>query len=124
MPQWGDAWSLSERLFRQMRDEVQAAGAKLVIVSLSSGIQVHPDPAVHAKFTGGKNISDLFYPTNHRIQKVAAYLQVQAIVLGPAFQKADERNKVFFHGFPNTRMGSGHWNEAGNDMAADVVAAA
>jgi hypothetical protein len=122
-PQWIAAWALTERLFRQLRDEVQAAGAKLVIVSLSSGIQVHPDPAVRAQFTSGKNIADLFYP-NHRIQKLAADLQVQSIVLGPAFQEAAERNKVFFHGFPNTRMGSGHWNEAGNRMAADVVAAA
>jgi len=37
--------------------------------------------------------------------------------------KLQPSGKGVFHGFPNTRMGSGHWNEAGNRMAADVVAA-
>jgi hypothetical protein len=119
--EWRDAWALTERLFAQLRDEVQASGAKPVILSLSSGMQVHPDPNVRADFFRERGITDIFYP-NRRIEKVASDLGVQSILLGPSFQEAAERDKAFFHGFPNTRMGTGHWNEAGNRMAATVVA--
>jgi hypothetical protein len=119
--EWRDAWRLTERLFEQLRDDVQTAGAKLIILSLSSSIQVHPDPAIRAEFVRASGIDDLFYP-NHRIANVAADLGVQSIVLGPAFQEAAERDQVYFHGFPNTRMGTGHWNEAGNLLAATLVA--
>jgi hypothetical protein len=30
---------------------------------------------------------------------------------------------VFLHGFPNTRPGFGHWNEAGHALAARLIAA-
>jgi hypothetical protein len=120
-PLWRDAWTLTERLLAQLRDEVQASGARLIILSLSSGMQVHPDPGVRAEFIRAKGIKDIFYP-NRRIEKVAGKLGLQSILLGPSFQEAAERDKVYFHGFPNTRMGTGHWNEAGNRMAAEVVA--
>jgi hypothetical protein len=84
-------------------------------------MQVHPDPNVRADFFRERGITDIFYP-NRRIEKVASDLGVQSILLGPSFQEAAERDRAFFHGFPNTRMGTGHWNEAGNRMAATVVA--
>jgi hypothetical protein len=120
--EWRDAWVLTERLFAQLRDEVQASGAKLVILSLSSGLQVHPDPAVRAQFARARGIEDFFYP-NRRIEKAALALGVRSILLGPRFLEVAERDKVYFHGFPNTRLGTGHWNEAGNRMAAEIVAA-
>jgi hypothetical protein len=120
-PQWRNAWAVSERLLAELRDEVQAAGAKLIILSLSSGIQVQPDPKVREEFLRTTGIKDIFYP-NRRIEKVAAELGVQSILLGPRFQQVAEREKVFLHGFPNTRPGTGHWNEAGNRLAADIVA--
>ena len=120
-PKWREAWTVTERLFAQLRDEVQASGAKLTILSLSSGIQVHPDPDLRAKFVRANGIADIFYP-NRRGEKVAAQLEVQSILLGPVFQDTAEREKIYFHGFPNTRMGTGHWNEAGNRMASEVVA--
>jgi hypothetical protein len=120
-PEWRGAWALTERLFEQLRDEVQASGAKLIIVSLASGIQVHPDPAVRAAFMRARGIDNLFYP-NHRIEQLAADLGVQSISLGDAFQKMAERDHVYLHGFPNTNMGSGHWNEAGNRLGATLIA--
>lgn len=119
--EWHNAWTVSERLLAQLNDETRTAGARLIIVSLSSGIEVHPDPEVRAEFLRTTEAQDIFYP-NRRIEKVAAELGVQSILLGPRFQDIAEREKVFLHGFPNTRPGTGHWNEAGNRLAADVVA--
>ena len=28
---------------------------------------------------------------------------------------------LYLHGFTNTRMGSGHWNEAGHALAAELL---
>lgn len=119
---WRDAWSLTERLFAQLRDEVRAAGANVVVVSLSTGLQVHPDSAVRARFQTAKGIQDIFYP-DRRIESVAARLGVASIVLAPEMQEIAQREKTFLHGFPNTSMGTGHWNEAGHRTAAELIAA-
>jgi hypothetical protein len=31
-------------------------------------------------------------------------------------------HQVYFHGFPNTAMGTGHWNQRGNRFAAYLIA--
>jgi hypothetical protein len=38
-------------------------------------------------------------------------------------RQADKTN-VFFHGFPNTRLGTGHWNENGHRAAGGILARA
>jgi hypothetical protein len=38
-------------------------------------------------------------------------------------QAIAERERIFLHGFENTRLGSGHWNENGHRLAAELVAA-
>jgi len=69
-----------------------------------------------------RKVDDLFYP-NRRVEKIATELGVPSMLLGSTFQAAAERQKVFFHGFRQYQDGVRHWNEAGNRMAADVVAA-
>ncbi|HYY56635.1 MAG TPA: SGNH/GDSL hydrolase family protein, partial [Pyrinomonadaceae bacterium] len=59
---WQDAWQVTEDLLVLMRDEVAQRGAKFVVVTLSSGIQVHPDASVRAEVMNRLGVSDLFYP--------------------------------------------------------------
>jgi hypothetical protein len=40
----------------------------------------------------------------------------------PAMKSYSQANRVYFHGFANTRMGSGHWNQRGNCFAAMMIA--
>jgi lysophospholipase L1-like esterase len=120
-PQWRAAWAVTERLLARLRDETQVAGAKLLVATLSTGIQVHPDPAARAEFMRTRGVDDLFYP-DRRIEQITARLGVQSILLAPKFQSVAEREKVFLHGFPNTRLGTGHWNEAGHRLAASIIA--
>src|SRR6185295_3336403 len=47
---WNDAWRVTEGLIVQMSKEVTAHGAKFVVVTLSNGPQVLPDPAVRENF--------------------------------------------------------------------------
>jgi len=119
--QWLDAWVVTERLLAELRDEARSGGAKLVVVPLSTGIQVYPDEHERAAFMQARGITDLFYP-DRRIEQMTAKLGVRSILLAPKLQDIAEREKVFLHGFPNTRMGTGHWNEAGHLRAAEIIA--
>ncbi len=120
-PAWRDAWNVTELLLRQMDSDVRAAGSRLMLVTLTNGIQVNPDPEVRRRFAAARGITDIFYP-DHRIAAVAARLSIESIMLAPSMQQMAERDKVYFHGFANTRLGTGHWNEAGHRAAAELVA--
>ena len=61
---WNDAWRVTEGLMVEMRDEVARGGAKFVIVTLSNGPQVLPDPKSREAFMSRIGITDLFYPDN------------------------------------------------------------
>ena len=43
------------------------------------------------------------------------------INLVPDLQLYAERNNLYLHGFTNTSLGSGHWNEAGHSAAAELI---
>lgn len=121
-PAWRDAWALTERLLARLNEEVRASGARLEVLTLSSGVQVHPDPSVRREFLTSIGTGDAFFP-DRQIESMASHLNIESIILAPEMQKMAERDNTFFHGFPNTRMGTGHWNEAGHRAAADIVGA-
>jgi hypothetical protein len=103
-----------------MRDEVAARGAKFVVVTLSNGPQVLPDPAVRERFRNRFGITDLFYPDN-RIKAVGARAGIPVITLAPDMQVFAQQNNVFLHGF-GENIGNGHWNVAGNRVAGELIA--
>ena len=45
-----------------------------------------------------------------------------SVFFAESFARYAEEHKVFLHGFPNTQMGGGHWNETGHALAADLIA--
>jgi hypothetical protein len=117
---WRDAWRVTEDLLVQMRDEVRAKGAQLVVVTLSNGIQVYPDPNVRQIFMKRIGVNDLFYP-DYRIKQLAVREHIQVITLVPEMQAYADQNKVFLHGFGNNQ-GNGHWNQLGHRVASEIIA--
>src|SRR6185312_212799 len=77
---WNDAWCVTEKLMLQMLDEVQSKGAKFVVVTLTNGIQVYPDPAVRQIFMKRVGVNDLFYHDN-RVKSFSAREHVPSITL-------------------------------------------
>jgi hypothetical protein len=62
-PDWQLAWRTTEDLLRMMRDDVRSHGARFLLLTLSTGIQVNPDPAVRARFAQKLGADpDLLYP--------------------------------------------------------------
>ena len=119
--QWQSAWRVTERLIPEVKRTAVSAGADFLLVSLSVGIQVHPDRAVREAFAKKLGVPDLFYP-ERRLLALGRAEDIRVIALAPELLRRAEADHVFLHGFPNTRMGTGHWNEAGHAAAAELLA--
>jgi hypothetical protein len=116
-PAWSGAWNATEAILSVARDEAAVHRTPFAVVSLTTGMQVHPDPAVRQAFMKQLGTGTLFYPD----ERLAAFGQregIPVLTLAPALQRIAERDKVFLHGFPNTAPGEGHWNERGHAAAA------
>jgi hypothetical protein len=119
-PVWNDAWRVTEGLIVQMRDEVDRAGAKFLVVTLSNGPQVLPNAQQGEDFKRRLGINDLFYPDN-RIKALGSREHFPVITLAPELQSFAEQNNVFLHGF-GKNIGNGHWNTTGNRVAGELIA--
>lgn len=117
---WKEAWQVTEELMVMMRDEVAQRGARFLVVTLSSGIQVHPDASIRQHFLRSIGASDLFYP-DRRIKALGEREGFQVLNLAPSLQTYAEQQKVFLHGFGQT-LGRGHWNEVGHQVAGEAIA--
>jgi hypothetical protein len=119
---WQEAWQVTEALVTQMRDEVADHHAMFLAVTEDNGIQTWPDPRVRRLFEEKLGVSDLFYP-DRRIGALGQRDHFEVLNLAPALQVYAEAHHVFLHGFKNTPMGFGHWNEAGHEQAGRLIAA-
>ena len=117
---WNDAWSLTEKLILEMRNEVNSRGAKFVVVTLSNGPQVLPNPELREEFKKRFGITDLFYPDD-RIKSLCMREGIPVITLAPELQEFAQRNNVFLHGF-GKNIGNGHWNATGQRVAGELIA--
>lgn len=117
---WADAWLITDKLILLMRDEVQSKSARFMVVTLSNGPQVNPDPAVRKKFKDNFKIDDEFYP-EHRIAKLGEHEQFTVLNLAPMLQSYAEQNHVYLHGFGRL-LGLGHWNVEGHRVAGEIIA--
>jgi GDSL-like Lipase/Acylhydrolase family len=119
--EWREAWEITEGLMSMMNREVRQRGAKLFVVSLTNGIQVHPDPERRKNFARNLRVQDLFYP-DRRIEALARREGIPFLMLGPPMQRHAEYFQEYLHGFPNTRLGAGHWNARGHELASQLIA--
>ncbi len=117
---WKKAWTVTERLLLEMRDEVHARGARFLLVTLSNGIQVHPDSNLRRQFQEQMGVSDLFYP-ERRLQEFSDQHDIALLALAPLLHREAQSRGVFLHGF-GPRLGEGHWNAQGHRLAGRLIA--
>jgi len=120
-PEWDEAWRTTEALVTQVAHEVKARGARFLLVTLSTPIQVYPDPARRGAYLKAVGGTDLFY-AEHRLDALAAREGFQVLNLAPALQEYADRERGFVHGFPQTQLGAGHWNALGHRIAGELIA--
>jgi len=119
--QWERAWQLTEALIAGTRDLAAKQGAGFLLVTVPYAIQVHPSAEARASFQRTLGAPDLFYP-DRRLAQFAARHGIAAVALAPVMQHLADETGVFFHGFPASGMGLGHWNELGHRVAAQLIA--
>ena len=118
---WRDAWSVSEAEVVMTEQSVHAQHALFLLAIIGTGIQLAPSPAFQAGYLSAVGGTDLFYP-GHRLAALGAQKGFAVLDLAPPMKTYAQDNQVYFHGFPNTAMGTGHWNERGNRFAAALIA--
>lgn len=118
---WRTAWQVTEQILLQMAIEVRQHDARLVIAVLNNAVQVAPDPAVTQALADRLHVVDLDEP-DRRLQQFGERAGVPVLLLTPSMREIARREQVFFHGFPNTALGTGHWNERGHQTAGEILA--
>lgn len=118
---WIEAWRVTEALVRQLGREVAGSGAGFGVAISSTPTQVFPDRAAREAAMREYGIDDLFYP-DKRIGALGEAENFPVLALGGPMQEFAETSGVFLHGAPpDTPPGIGHWNAAGNQLAAELV---
>jgi len=118
---WKEAWAITEALLLAIGREVEERAASLLVVTLSNGIQVHPDPSVRQAFAARLGVGDLFY-AERRLNDFGERHRLSVLSLAPEFQRHAEAHSMFLHGFDETHPGRGHWNERGHALAGELIA--
>jgi hypothetical protein len=119
--QWRSAWETTEALINRMHVGIKKNQAKFLLVTLTNGAQVHPNPAFRAYFQQQLQVPNLFY-ADERIRKLGLASGFLVLNLAQDFQKFATKNGVWLHGFKNSTMGIGHWNEDGHLLAGQRIA--
>jgi hypothetical protein len=117
---WEEAWHVTESLIPEMDREVKARGAEFLVVTLSNGIQVLPDPAARAAFMRRVGSTDIFYP-DKRLKSLGEREGFTVFNLAPDLQAYADEHKAFLHGFGKD-LGNGHWNQLGHRVAGELLA--
>jgi hypothetical protein len=118
---WRDAWNVSEAEIDMTERNVRVHHALFLLVIIGTGIEVMPDAAFQAGYLRAVGGTDLFYPS-HRLTALAKKEGFPVLDLVPVMSAYAQDHRVYFHGFPNTAMGTGHWNQRGNRFAASLIA--
>jgi hypothetical protein len=122
IPEVAEAWRVTEAIMLQLAREVRADGAEPWIVTLANGDQVNPDPVERQRYLDGLGIDSLFYP-DHRVRDVAARHGIASMALAePLSHYVRSTGAVIRGGYrASVPLGSGHWNELGNEVAAGLL---
>ncbi|MHB8971209.1 MAG: hypothetical protein ACYC3X_11710 [Pirellulaceae bacterium] len=119
---WKEAWEITEQLLVLMREEVRAHNAEFLVAVLSNSDQVHPDKQRREELQKQLGVADLWY-ADRRVEDFCRQEGIPVILLAPEMQRYAEQHQVYLHGFPNTELGSGHWNADGHALAGKLIAA-
>jgi hypothetical protein len=118
---WKEAWEITEQLLVRMHEEVRSHDAEFLVVVLSNSEQVHPNKQRREDLQKQLGVADLFY-ADRRVEGFCRQESIPVLLLAPWLQRYAEQNQVYLHGFPNTELGSGHWNVDGHALAGKVIA--
>lgn len=117
---WSEAWNITERLIEQMHREVSEREVPFVVLSVTSGVVVNPESKPREDLCRELGVDDLFHP-DRWLERVGRENGFPVVLLSEKMQKEAEKSGAYYHGFANTRLGTGHWNAEGHRFAGEQV---
>ncbi len=120
-PAMQEAWRVTEGLFEKLNEESKAHGADFRIVVLATRPEVIPNEQDRLALEAKLGVSDFSY-ADQRLQNIAADHRIPIILLGPPLAQYAVSHHVYLNGFNVRNQGTGHWNETGHALAAQVIA--
>ena len=117
---WQKAWTTTEKIIKLINLEVKNKKKEFILVSLSTPIQVNPDIEKVKNFKKKNGIKDLFYPEK-RLNDFSKKNSIKFIQIAEKMKTIATEKSIFFHGFENTKMGTGHWNKSGHEIASKLI---
>jgi hypothetical protein len=118
---WQEAWNTTEREISGMNRFAAAHRARFAVAVVTEPEQVDPDTAMRKRLQAALGVPDLFYP-ERRIGELGRREGFQVVTLAAELQRRADAERIYFHGFRNGGIGRGHWNEAGHEAAAGILA--
>ncbi len=111
---------MTEAILGKLNEEVQAAGAKFGVVTLSNSSQDSPNEPRRTSFMNRLDVDDLFYP-DRRIAKFCVDNSIPCLTLAPQLFEIAQETGEPLHGF-GPSLDYGHWNERGHEAAGKLIA--
>jgi hypothetical protein len=119
-PELTKAWAIAEAIFQHMIDAAREHGAEVWFVQIGNEIEEDPRDAERERFLKLNRLVDLGY-TSKRYAAFAADHGAHYLYLAPEMREYSAKTGIPLRGFFNTRPYEGHWNEAGNAAAAQII---
>ena len=115
------AWNVTERLLVEIRSDVVHRNRRFGLLAVTTPLQVNPNLEVRTRALEKRQAQDLFY-VERRLTELAERYDFPILTLAEPMQKQADSQDLYLHGFANTEMGTGHWNEAGHALAGEHLA--
>ena len=122
-PPWQEAWEVTERLVAEMHRESKARGVRFCVALVTQDFQVDPDVRARARFQRENGLPHLD-SAELRLAGLGEREGFLVIGLAEPLRRYADAHGAYLHGFPNTQLGRGHWNETGHRLAGEQIAAA
>lgn len=120
-PEWQEAWEVTAALLTAMKRETDAHRVPLVVMSVTSGVQVDPDVLAAERLARQLGVEDLLRP-ERELAELGRREAIPILLLTEAMQRHAVETGEYLHGFPNAELGRGHWNVAGHRQAGKLLA--
>jgi hypothetical protein len=114
---WSDAWAVTLAVLAKTRDDVEATGARFVVVMIPAAEQIDAEAQSLAQERAGRTLD-----WDHPDTVLDAYARergIRFLSLTPRFRETYARTGQPLYGMGE--INRGHWNRHGNELAADVV---
>lgn len=116
-------WRLAEATLLELRDEVNAAGARLWLTTTATRLAIAPDPAQRAQW-----VERTGYPApeyaRHRLGGFAADNGIAYVPVNDALREHAVRTGTNLEYFDKKKFSGGHWNRDGHRIAGEALAKA